>query len=164
MKDLNELFIHYLQDVYYAERQALRTYPKLIKATQNEELKQALLHHREETQTQIERLQQVFELIGKRARGITCEAMNGLIEESQELLEEVKEAGAVRDAGLIASAQAIEHYEIARYGTMLAWAKALGHNEIASLLEETLKEERKTDELLNRLANQNINQAAKKAA
>lgn len=165
MKDLNELFLHFLKDVYYAERQILKALPKMAKAAQNDQLKQAFTQHREETQHQIERLQQVFETLGKRAQGITCEAINGIIEEGEDLLEESKEPSPVRDAGLIANAQAVEHYEIARYGALLAWAKASGLTDVTTLLEETLAEEKKTDELLNNLANSEINQrAAKRAA
>lgn len=164
MKDLNDLFLHFLKDVYYAERQISKALPKMAKAAQSEELKQAFTRHREETQHQIERLQQVFEAIGKRAQGVTCEAMNGLIEEAEELLEEAKEPSPVRDAGLIACGQAIEHYEMSRYGAMIAWAKASGQNQVVQLLEQTLQEEKKTDTLLNDLANGKINQQAAKAA
>ncbi len=124
---INELFLSFLQDMYYAERQILKALPKMAKAAQSEELKQALIHHREETQHQVERLQQVFEKIGKRARGQTCEALNGIVEEGEEVVEEF-EAGPVRDAGILANAQAVEHYEMARYGTMVAWAKVCGMN------------------------------------
>ena len=118
-----------MQDVYYAERQILKALPKMAKAAQNEELKQALLHHREETQGQVERLQKAFEAIGKRAQGKTCEAINGLIEEGEEGIEEFP-AGVVRDAGIVANAQAVEHYEMARYGTLVAWAKSCGEQRL----------------------------------
>lgn len=161
--NINELFLNFLQDVYYAERQILRTLPKMAKAAQNQELKDALMHHREETQHQVERLQQVFEKIGKRARGQTCEAINGIIEEGEEVIEQF-EAGPVLDAGILANAQAVEHYEMARYGTMIAWAKACGMNEAVQLLEETLAEEKKADSLLNQIANKTVNAQALKAA
>lgn len=168
MKTLDDLFLHFLKDIYYAERQIMKALPKMAKAAQSDALKQAFLQHREETQGQIERLQQVFEILGKRAQGVTCEAINGLIEECEELLEEAKEPGAVRDAGLAACAQAVEHYEMARYGALVAWAKAGGHKDIADLLQQTLDEEKKTDTLLNDLANRDVNKqaasGAKKAA
>ncbi|HWX48992.1 MAG TPA: ferritin-like domain-containing protein [Roseomonas sp.] len=164
IKSLDDLFMHTLKDVYYAERQILKALPKMAKAAQNEQLRDAFMHHREQTQAQIERLQQVFEALGKRAQGVTCEALNGLVEESEELLDEAKEPSPVRDAGLIASAQAIEHYEMARYGALVAWAKAAGHQDVVKLLEETLAEEKQTDTLLNEMANKQINQAAAKAA
>jgi len=163
MKTMNDLFLSFLQDMYYAERQILKALPKMAKASQSEELKQALTHHREETQHQIERLQQVFEQVGKRARGQTCEALNGIVEEGEEVIEQF-DAGAVRDAGILANAQAVEHYEIARYGTMIAWAKVCGMQDAAKLLEETLEEEKKADALLNQIANKSVNQQAQKAA
>ena len=116
-KGFNELLLSFVQDIYYAERQILKALPKMAKAATNDELKQAFTQHREETQGQVERLQKVFEALGKRARGVTCEAINGLIEEGEEVIEEFPE-GSVRDAGLAACAQAIEHYEIARYGAL----------------------------------------------
>jgi ferritin-like metal-binding protein YciE len=155
--------LSFIQDIYYAERQILKALPKLAKAAQNEQLKHALMEHREETQGQIERLQKAFELLGKRARGQTCEAINGIIEEGEEVVEEF-EQGLVRDAGIIANAQAVEHYEMARYGTVVAWAKACGQQEIARLMEETLAEEKKADQLLNKLANSEVNEKAVKQA
>jgi len=163
-KKLEDLFYDTLKDIYYAEKKILKTLPKMAKAAQNEQLRDAFMHHREQTQGQIERLQQVFEALGKRAQGITCEALNGLVEECEELLDEAKEPSPVRDAGLIAGAQAIEHYEMARYGALVAWAKASGQKAVVQLLEETLNEEKQTDTLLNDLANKQINQAAAKAA
>jgi len=162
-KSLNDLLLNFMQDIYYAERQILKALPKLAKAAQNEQLKEAFLHHREETQGQVERLQKAFDVLGKRARGQTCEAINGLIEEGEEVVEDFPD-GPVRDAGLAACAQAVEHYEMARYGALIAWAKVAGHKEIVSLMEETLAEEKKTDSLLNDLANRQINVQAMKAA
>ncbi len=158
-KNLNDLMLAFMQDVYYAERQILKALPKMAKAAQNEELKQALMHHREETQGQVERLQKAFEAMGKRAQGKTCEAINGLIEEGEEGIEEFPE-GVVRDAGILANAQAVEHYEMARYGTIIAWAKACGQQEVAKLMQETLEEEKQADTLLNGLARKSINQQA----
>jgi len=121
-KGPDELILSFVQDIYYAERQILKTLPKMAKAASSPELKEAFTHHREETQVQVERLQKVFEALGKRARGATCEAINGLIEEGEEVIEEFPE-GTVRDAGLVACAQAIEHYEMARYGSLVAWPR-----------------------------------------
>jgi ferritin-like metal-binding protein YciE len=159
MKSLDELSVHFLQDIYYAERQLLKALPKMAKNAQDPALKDAFMAHREETQHQIERLDQVFDEMGKRARGVTCEAIKGLIEEVEELLED-SEPGAVRDAGLAACGQAVEHYEIARYGALVAWAKAAGHKNAATLLQQTLDEEKHADKLLNDLANKDINKAA----
>ena len=162
MKNLNDLFLHFLKDVYYAERQILKALPKMVKVATDEQLKQGLTQHREETQHQVERLQKVFEAFGKRAQGVTCEAINGIIEEAEELIEE-GEKGPVMDAGLIACAQAVEHYEMARYGSLVAWAKLLGKNDAVTLLQETLEEEKKADRLLNEVANKTVNQQAKAA-
>jgi ferritin-like metal-binding protein YciE len=163
MKTMNDLLITFMQDVYYAERQILKALPKMAKASENEELKQALMHHREETQGQVERLERAFEALGKRARGQTCEAIKGLIEEGDEIVEEF-EAGTVRDAGILACAQAVEHYEMARYGTIIAWAKAVGADDVARLMQETLNEEKQADTTLNQLAQRRINQQAVKQA
>jgi ferritin-like metal-binding protein YciE len=163
METMNELFLHFLRDVYYAERQVFRALPKMAKAAQSPKLRQTFTDHREETQHHIERLQKVFEIVGKRAQGVTCEAINGLIEECEELLEEAKQPGAVRDAGLIACGQAIEHYEMARYSSLVAWAKLAGRTDAVTLLEETLAEEKKADTLLNQLARSEVNEAAKAA-
>ena len=162
MKTLNDLFLHFLKDVYYAERQIMKALPKMAKLASDDQLRQGLLQHREETQHQIERLQKVFDLVGKRAQGITCEAINGLIEEAEELIEE-GEKGPVMDAGLIACAQAVEHYEMARYGALIAWAKLLGNREAVTQLQETLDEEKKADALLNQIASKSVNQQAKAA-
>ena len=162
-KTMNDLLLMTMQDVYYAERQILKALPKLAKASESEELKNALMHHREETQGQVERLQKAFDALGKRARGQTCEAINGLIEEGDEIVEEVQE-GAVRDAGILACAQAVEHYEMARYGTIIAWAKAVGANDVVKLMQETLEEEKKADSTLNQLATRTLNQEAVKQA
>jgi ferritin-like metal-binding protein YciE len=159
----DDVFLHFLRDIFYAERQILKALPKMAKAASSQELKKALTEHREETEGQVERLQKVFEQIGKPARAKTCEAINGLIEEGEELVENTHE-GPVRDAGIVAAAQAIEHYEMSRYGALVAWAKTAGQNEAVRLLEETLEEEKKADTLLNKLANERINREAKQAA
>jgi ferritin-like metal-binding protein YciE len=158
-KSLNDLTLNFLRDIYYAERQILKALPKMAKAAENDQLKQAFQQHREETEHQVERLQQVFERLGTRARGQTCEAINGIIEEGEEIVGEF-DKGPVLDAALAANAQAVEHYEMARYGALVAWAKVAGQNEIASLLEQTLAEEKKADTLLNELANKDLNKKA----
>jgi ferritin-like metal-binding protein YciE len=159
MKTMNDLVLNVMQDIYYAERQILKALPKMARAAESKQLKQAFTHHREETEGQVERLQKAFEALGKRARGTTCEAINGIIEEGEEVVENF-EAGPVRDAGLIAAAQAVEHYEMARYGTLIAWAEASGMQDIVRLLEETLEEEKKADQLLNQLAIDEVNEKA----
>jgi ferritin-like metal-binding protein YciE len=159
LQSINDLTLHFLKDIYYAERQILKALPKMAKAAQSEQLKQAFTHHREQTQGQVDRLGKVFELMGKRAQGTTCEAIIGLIEEGEELVEQ-SDAGPVRDAGLIACAQAVEHYEIARYGALIAWVKAAGMNDAVKLLEETLAEEKQTDAQLNELATSEVNKQA----
>ena len=157
--NLDKLFHDTLRDVYYAERKALQALRKHGRAAKAPELKQAFEQHREETEGQIERLRQVFETIGKRAQGKTCAAMDGLVEEGEEIMEEYKDSPA-SDAGLLAAAQAIEHYEICRYGTLASWAKQLGNQDAETLLRETLAEEEKTDKLLTDLAETVINAAA----
>jgi ferritin-like metal-binding protein YciE len=158
-KNIDDLFLHFLQDIYYAERQILKALPKMAEAAQSEKLKQGLTNHRQETQQQVERLQQVFEAIGQRAQTQTCEAIQGLIEEGEQVVSEF-ERGPTRDAGIAACAQAVEHYEMARYGALIAWAKAGGHQNVVSLLEQTLAEEKKADALLNEVATSELNQKA----
>ena len=163
-KDLNDLFLDGLKDIYYAEKQILKALPKMARASQSEEGKAAFLKHRDQTQGQIERLEQVFEIIGKPARGKTCEAIQGILAEGEEIIEEFKGSVAL-DAGLVSSAQAVEHYEIARYGTLKTWAAQLGLKEAVSLLDATLQEEIQTDELLSQLGTTKANpKGAKKAA
>ncbi|WP_425467322.1 ferritin-like domain-containing protein [Rubellimicrobium roseum] len=161
--NLEKLFHDGLRDAYYAERKALQALKKHARAAQHAELKQAFEQHRDETEGQIERLQRVFETIGKRAQGKTCAAMDGLVEEGEEIMEEYKGSPAA-DAGLLAAAQAIEHYEICRYGTLASWAKQLGNTDAENLLRETLAEEEKTDKLLTDLAESVINAAAEQQA
>ncbi len=140
-RSLQELFLSTLQDIYHGEKQILKALPKMAKNATTPELKQAFQHHYEQTEGQVERLQRVFELMNKSARGRTCEAIEGLVEEGKEVMNEA-ETGEVMDAGLIAAAQAVEHYEIARYGTLRSWAQQLGMQEAAQLLEQTLQEEK----------------------
>jgi ferritin-like metal-binding protein YciE len=158
-KTLNDLFLHTLKDVFYAEKQILKALPKMAKAAESEELKQAFETHREETQGQIERLEQVFEMIGKPARGVQCEAIMGIIEEGKEVMEDFAESEAL-DAGILAAAQAVEHYEITRYGSLKTWAEELGLRDAAKLLDQNLQEEKKTDQLLTQLAEARVNTKA----
>ena len=158
-KTLDDLFYDTMKDIYFAERQILRALPKMARAAQSAELKNAFEKHRQETETHVERLQQAFEMIGKRAQGKTCEAIQGIIAEGEEIMEEFKATPAM-DAGLISAAQAVEHYEMARYGTLKTWAQTLGLKEVAGLLDQTLQEEGKTDQLLTRLAATAANQKA----
>ena len=160
---LETLFQDGLRDIYYAERKALQGLRKMARGVNAKELRTAFETHREETEGQIQRLQQVFEIIGKRAQGKTCAAIDGIQEEAEEVLEEYKDSPAL-DAGILAAAQAIEHYEITRYGTLAAWADQLGHADAAGLLRETLAEEVKTDELLTQLAESAVNAAAEQPA
>jgi ferritin-like metal-binding protein YciE len=158
-RTLNDLFFDNLKDIYFAERQILKNLPKMAKAAHSEELRNAFLKHREETEGQIERLQQVFEMLGKRAQGKTCEAINGILEEGEETIETYKDSDAL-DAGLVAGGQAVEHYEMARYGTLKNWAMQLGLKDAARLLDQTLQEEKKTDALLTKLAESQVNRKA----
>ena len=162
-KTLDDLFLDTLKDIYYAEKQILRALPKMARAAQSEDGKEGFLKHRDETQGQIERLEQVFEIIGKPARSKTCEAIQGIIAEANEIIEEFDGSIAL-DAGLISSAQAVEHYEIARYGTLIAWAKQLGHKQAATLLQQNLAEEEATDKKLTELALSAANAKGTKAA
>jgi ferritin-like metal-binding protein YciE len=160
---LEQLFHDTLKDIYFAERQILKALPKMVKAAQDPKLKEGFTMHRQETDGQVERLQQVFETIGKRAQGKTCEAIKGIIEECEELLEEATEPSVVRDAGLIACGQAVEHYEMARYGTLIAWATVLGHKDAVKLLQANLDQEKNADALLTKVAG-SLNAEAAKAA
>ncbi len=159
-KTLDDLFLDTLKDIYFAEKQILKALPKMARAADSEEGKAGFLQHRDETQGQIDRLEQVFELLGKPARGKTCEAIQGIIAEGEEIMEEFKGSPAL-DAGLISSAQAAEHYEIARYGTLIAWAGQLGLNEAIALLKANLAEEEATDKKLTQLAKVQANSKGK---
>jgi ferritin-like metal-binding protein YciE len=161
-KTLDDLFHDTLKDIYYAERKILKTLPKMARGAKSPELRAAFEKHREQTEGHVERLQQVFEIIGKRAQGKTCDAIEGIIAEGEEILEEFKGTPA-GDAGLISAAQAVEHYEITRYGTLKRWAQALGHKDAVKLLDQTLQEEGQTDKDLNKLADSGVNDLAKAA-
>ena len=156
MKNLNELFLETVKDIYYAEKKILKALPKMAKKATSEELSQAFETHSEETQGQVERLEKIFEILGKPARGKTCPAIDGIVEEGEEIMKEA-ENDTVRDAGMLAAAQAVEHYEISRYGTLKAWAEKLGMDDVAHLLGQTLEEEKATDEKLTELADSEIN-------
>ena len=158
-KTLDDLFLETLKDMYHAEKQLMRALPKMAKAADSDELRQAFETHRDETEGQIARLDQVFEMLGKPARGKPCEAMQGIVEESKEIMEDFKGSDAL-DAGLLAAAQAVEHYEISRYGTLKTWATQLGLKDAAKLLDQTLAEEKKTDALLTRIAETAANRKA----
>jgi len=162
-KTLEELFHETLKDIYYAERKILKALPKMARGAQDEKLKAAFLQHKEETEGQVERLQQVFEIIGKRPRAKTCAAIDGIVEEGEEIMEEFKGSPAL-DAGLLDSLCGGEHYEISRYGTLRTWAQQLGYKDAVKLLDETLAEESKTDEALTKLAETAVNAAAQKKA
>jgi ferritin-like metal-binding protein YciE len=161
-KDLHELFHDTLKDIYFAEKKILSALPKMAKAAQASALKAAFEKHEQETQGHVERLEQVFEAIDEAPRGKTCEAIMGIIEEGQEVMKEYKGKPAL-DAGLLAAAQAVEHYEISRYGSLKTWAQELGLNDAAKLLETTLGEEKKTDATLTQIAKDNVNQHAEAA-
>jgi ferritin-like metal-binding protein YciE len=158
-KTLEDLFLHTLKDVYYAEKQILKSLPKMAKAAESEELRLAFEKHRDETEGQIERLEQVFKMLGKAARGVQCEAINGIIEEGKEVMEDFAESPAL-DAGILAAAQAVEHYEITRYGSLKTWAGELGLRDAVTLIEQNLEEEKKTDLLLTKLAEARVNTKA----
>lgn len=161
-KDLNDLFLDTLKDIYFAEKKILTALPKLAKAARSADLKAAFEKHRKETEGQVDRLEQVFELIEKPAKGKTCPAILGLVEEGSEVAKEFKNSPAL-DAGLLSGAQAVEHYEISRYGTLIAWANQMGLTEAAKLLEQTLEEEKATDESLTELAEASLNEMAEAA-
>jgi ferritin-like metal-binding protein YciE len=158
-KDLNELFLDTLKDIYYAEKQILKALPKMAKAANSEDLQAAFEKHQGETEGHVERLEQVFELIGKPARTKKCDAIEGIISEGKEIMEEYADNPAL-DAGLLAAAQAVEHYEISRYGTLKAWANKLQMSQAAKLLDQTLSEEKKTDETLTKIAEKAVNYEA----
>ncbi|WP_458756723.1 YciE/YciF ferroxidase family protein [Afipia sp. TerB] len=158
-KDLHDLFLDGLKDIYFAEKHILKALPKMAKAAQSPELRAAFEKHQHETEGQVDRLEKIFDLLDKPARGKTCDAILGMLDEGKEIMDEYKGCEAL-DAGLLAAAQAVEHYEISRYGTLKAWATKLGMTEAANLLDETLKQEHKTDDALNKLAMSAVNSEA----
>ena len=159
---MDDLLLHGLKDIYYAENQIVKSLPKLIDKATNRDLSKGLRDHLEETRNQVARLDQVFKKLGQEPEGVRCPAIDGLIEEADEVAGEVADKE-VLDAAIIGSAQAVEHYEIARYGTLKTWAAELGLTQSATLLETTLGEEKKTDEALTELAQSGVNQHAEAA-
>ena len=158
---LNELFIDELKDIYWAEQHLTKALPKMAKAATAEELRTAIQNHVSETENHVTRLEQVFESIGEKASAKKCEAMAGLIKEGDEIVADTKKGSTTRDAGIIAAAQKVEHYEIASYGTLKTMASVLGYNEAAEILNATLQEEKKADDTLTQIAESSINQSAK---
>jgi ferritin-like metal-binding protein YciE len=156
---LDDLFVHTLQDIYYAEQQIAKSLPKMIEKASDPQLKQGLQQHLAETQNQIKRAEQVFQMHGQQPKGTTCEAMDGILAEAKDILG-VANDNDVIDAAIISSAQAVEHYEITRYGTLVAFAKQLGREDCASLLQQTLDEEKATDKKLTALAESRVNRRA----
>ncbi|WP_047308244.1 ferritin-like domain-containing protein [Rhodopseudomonas palustris] len=158
-KNLNDLFLDTLKDIYFAEKQILKALPKMAKAATSDKLRAAFEKHVAETEGQIERLEQVFELLEKPARGKTCDAILRIIDEGKEIMDEYKGTEAL-DAGLLAAAQAVEHYEISRYGTLKTWAGLLGMKDAVRLIDQTLQQEKTTDQTLSKLAESEVNYEA----
>ncbi len=159
IKSLDDLFVHTLQDVYYAENQILKALPKMIEKATHAGLRQGFETHLRETEGQIGRLEQVFEMHGHKPKAVTCPAIDGIVKEANETAGEIADKE-VLDAALLAAAQAVEHYEIARYGTLVAWAKRLGRDDCAAVLQQTLDEEKATDQKLTALAESRVNPKA----
>lgn len=159
IKNLDDLFVHTLQDVYYAEQRITKALPKMIEKVADTQLQEAFRSHLEETKGQIKRLEQVFKMHNAEAKAVTCPAIDGIIEEAEEIMGDSKDSE-VLDAAALAAAQAVEHYEIARYGTLIAWARQLGRPDCASVLEPTLNEEKAADRKLTGIAEARINRVA----
>lgn len=159
IKSLEDLYLHTLRDIYYAEKQILKALPEMIDKADSEPLRKAFEMHLEQTRGHVDRLEQVFSMIGEEARGVDCPAMDGIIEEANEIAGDIDDKK-VLDAALAAAAQAVEHYEITRYGTLVAWSNELGRRDCADLLNQTLEEEKQTDAKLTKLAEERLNQAA----
>ena len=156
MEKFSELFEETLKDIYYAEKAILKALPKMAKKARSRKLEAAFTKHQKETERQVERLEEVFGLLGKRAAGKDCPAIDGIIEEAEEVMKEAED-DTIRDAAMLAAAQSVEHYEISRYGTLIAWAEKLDMSDAAELLQATLEEEKLTDEKLTKLAKSEIN-------
>jgi len=159
IESFDGLFLHQLQDIYYAENQITKALPTMIKKASDPQLRQGFETHLKETENQIARLEQVFRMIGQKPKAVDCPAIDGIIEEANEVAGEISNKQ-VLDAALLASAQAVEHYEISRYGTLIAWARQMGQNDAVNLLQQTLREEEATDKKLTALAEQNLNRRA----
>ena len=159
IKNMEDLFLHTLQDIYYAEKQIVKALPDMVKKATDPKIKQGFQTHLRETENHVKRLEQVFQLAGKKAQGVDCPAIDGILKEANEVAGEV-EKKTVLDAALIAAAQAVEHYEITRYGTLITWAKQLGYNDVVTLLQQTLDEEKSTDKKLSSMAEGQVNRKA----
>ena len=159
IKNMDDLFVHTLRDIYYAEKQIVKALPDMIEKASDPQLKQGFQTHLRETENHVKRLEQVFQPTGKKAQGVDCPAIDGILKEANEVAGEV-EKKSVLDAALIAAAQAVEHYEMTRYGTLIAWAKELGRNDCVALLQQTLDEERATDRKLTAMAEGQVNRKA----
>ncbi|MFA5948779.1 MAG: ferritin-like domain-containing protein [Hyphomicrobium sp.] len=163
VKTMDDLFVETLKDTYYAEKQILKALPAMSKKASHSELKHAFDNHLKETEKQVQRLEEVFNSLDVAVRGKKCEAMEGILAEAKHHLDDIEDKK-ILDAGIISSAQSVEHYEICRYGTLVEWAKNLGHADAARLLEETLQEEKKADEMLTAIARSVVNKDAEQAA
>jgi ferritin-like metal-binding protein YciE len=159
IKTMKDLFLHQLADIYYAEQQIVKSLPDMVEKAADPQLKQGFEGHLRETETHVKRLEQVFQKLNVKAKGVDCPAIDGILKEAKEVAGEVDDKS-VLDAALIAAGQAVEHYEMTRYGTLIAWAKQLGHQEVTTLLQQTLDEERATDKKLTSLAEAGINRKA----
>jgi ferritin-like metal-binding protein YciE len=159
IKTMEDLFTHQLRDIYYAEKQIVKSLPDMIEKASDPQLKQGFQTHLRETENHVKRLDQVFQLTGQKAQGVDCPAIDGILKEAKEVAGEVDKK-TVLDAALIAAAQAVEHYEMTRYGTLIAWAKQLGHNDVVTLLNQTLEEEKATDKKLTSVAESQVNRKA----
>jgi len=159
IESLDDLFVHTLKDIYYAENKILKSLPKMIDSARDSDLKQALSHHLDETRGHVQRLERVFEMHGAKAEAVNCPAIDGIIEEANEVTGDVADPD-VLDAAIVAAAQAVEHYEITRYGTLSSWAKQLGRDDCAELLASTLDEEKAADDKLTSLATSRVNAEA----
>jgi ferritin-like metal-binding protein YciE len=159
IKTLDDLFVHTLQDVYYAEQKIIKALPKMIEKVSDPQLKSAFQNHLTETKNQIKRVEQVFQMHGETPKAVTCPAIDGIVEEADEIMSDASDPE-VLDAAALAAAQAVEHYEITRYGTLIAWARQLGRNDCASVLQQNLEEEKATDLKLTRIAEARVNRVA----
>lgn len=159
VENLDDLFLHTLQDIYYAEKQIEKAIPKMVKAADSTQFAKAMEAHLAETKTQIKRLEEVFKIVGEKAKGDTCPAIQGILKEAEELMKDIEDPD-TRDAAMIAAAQAVEHYEITRYGTLISWAELLGKKDAAKILKETLQEEYAADKKLTSIAESKLNAEA----
>ena len=159
IETMNDLFVHTLRDIYYAEQQIVKALPEMIEKASNPQLKNAFKSHLEETRGHVKRVEEVFRMHGVDVKGVDCPAIDGIIDETEEIAGEVEDTQ-VLDAALVAAAQAVEHYEITRYGTLIAWAKELGRSDCASVLQQNLEEEKAADKKLTDIAESRVNQMA----